>query len=121
MLDQKTLREKLHYDPATGEFVNRNTRWEVCGGVAAQGYRIIGELGGRYRAHRLAWLYAHGKWPDGILSHVNYIFDDSLIANLGLITQRLNKRSRLKVSGNTSGFTGVAKYETKKHGTRWFY
>jgi len=43
---------------------------------------LIGLLGKRYYAHRLAWLYVYGVWPDGDTDHINRNKHDNRIANL---------------------------------------
>src|SRR5262245_26632184 len=71
------LREVLSYDLETGWF-----RWRVSpkhsgiriGRIAGQcdcGYWRIEIDGKAYLAHRLAWLYVTGKFPDQQIDHVN--------------------------------------------------
>ncbi|HEX3401933.1 MAG TPA: HNH endonuclease [Acetobacteraceae bacterium] len=60
-----------------------------------------------YRAHRLVWLYVHGRWPEGEIDHINGDPSDNRWANLRLATssnQKMNARLR---PDNTSGIKGV--------------
>ena len=113
------LREKLSYDPLTGLFTwpkrRRTGRLNSHADFPA-GHRKTGKYGGYivirlnfqlYRAHRLAWFYVHGEWPNGEIDHINSDPTDNRIANLRIATssgQRMNSRRR---SDNTSGTKGV--------------
>jgi hypothetical protein len=65
----------LNYNPETGIFTWKErisirimVGW-VAGEIDSHGHRRIGIEGTRYAAHRLAWLYVHGKWPDDEIDH----------------------------------------------------
>jgi hypothetical protein len=47
-----------------------------------------------YGAHRLAWLYVHGAWPDGDVDHINRDKSDNRIANLRQATRAQNLQNR---------------------------
>lgn len=86
-LTQKELSELLYYDKETGNFI-----WLVGKGPAkigsVAGVRVVGESvkitidGKLYLAHRLAFLYMTGKFPDDIVRHMNDIGDDNRWSNL---------------------------------------
>src|SRR5690554_7820021 len=108
MVDQKYLKEALDYDPLTGEFTwrldrpeshfkdwrgkngwMRNIKEDLVAGYVApvtkrnpRPYRVIGLKGNLYKAHRLAWLYEYGQWPDGDIDHINQDTLDNRIDNL---------------------------------------
>lgn len=109
-MNYQRLKELLSYDPATGVF-----RWrvkpsravsidDIAGSVdRTNGYRRIALDGKKnYKAHRLAWLYVTGEWPQGDLDHINLDKDDNRIANLREATGSQNcanqkaKRNGLK-------------------------
>ena len=113
MLTQDYLKEILDYDPETGIF-----RWKVsrqgirigaeAGNLRKEGYRRIAVNGKSYFAHRLVWLYIHGKFPDNCIDHINGIKDDNRIANLREATNQQNLFNRGKYKNNTSGHKGVS-------------
>ena len=103
-LTQERLRQALIYDPETGEFMHR----EVAGSVAKNGYRFIYIDGSAYRAHRLAWLYTYGKWPNEELDHINHKRDDNRLSNLRDVSHTVNIRNRRgPTKKNKAGFLGV--------------
>ena len=77
MITQKELLENLVYDKDTGVFTRKislNTKirvGDVAGGKDVKGYVCIRVMGKTYKAHRLAWLYVHGKWPENEIDHIN--------------------------------------------------
>jgi hypothetical protein len=113
-LTAEYLRSVLNYDPETGIFT-----WRVSpkfSGVRAGdragcpdgiGYLQIGVQGKVYRAHRLAWLYVYGYWPNDQIDHVNRDRADNRIANLRAATSHQNALNMGKACNNTSGHTGV--------------
>lgn len=114
ILTQDRLKELLSYDHETGVFTWRVNRGrtakagDVAGRLHHLAYRGIKIDGVEYRAHRLAWLYAHGKWPTKQTDHRNGIRDDNRLDNLRECTNAENQQNRIVQRNSTSGFTGVS-------------
>jgi len=75
------------YDPTSGEFRMAHTRARfragtLVGSKSAKGYICLAFKGRLLRAHHVAWLLAHGRWPTGEIEHINGIRDDNRIVNL---------------------------------------
>lgn len=103
-LTAERLRELLDYDSQTGMFrwVTRPSGRAKSGWFAGSlhgqtGYRKITIDGASYRAHRLAWLYVHGKWPKRYIDHINREPSDNRIANLRDVSGRLNSQNNGKL------------------------
>jgi hypothetical protein len=122
MLTQEKLKEILHYDPETGLFTwlkptsNRVKAGAVCSTVARIGYVIIGVMGKRQYAHRLAWLYMTGEWPSDQVDHANCDKTDNGWSNLRIAGKSRNMQNIGIRSNNSSGFTGVGYH---KQTGRW--
>ena len=114
MLNQKTLKKYLDYDPETGIFKwkisNSNTVkiGDVAGYLRPDRYIQIKLLNKKYLAHRLAWLYINGKFPENQTDHINGVKNDNRIDNLRAVTNAENHRNRAMPKRNTSGFIGVS-------------
>lgn len=113
IITQARLKELLHYDPETGHFtwlVDRNQR-VLCGhragAVVAHGYIGIGVDRRAYRAHRLAFLYMEGKFPDAEVDHINRVKYDNRWGNLRAADRLDNMANTGIQSNNTSGHRGV--------------
>jgi hypothetical protein len=112
-LTQERLKELLHYNPETGIFTNLTQRGKSIkiGGVAGckdKGYVRIEIDYKTYQAHRLAWLYAYGEFPEKFIDHMNEIRDDNRIINLRLATRQENYHNiSTPNKNNASGFRGV--------------
>jgi|SRR5580692_11264609 hypothetical protein len=118
-LTQKRLRELLDYDPETGVFKWRiSYGYKRSGAIAGcfnfQGYWRISVDGQRYQAHRLVWLYVHGKFPDKELDHVSGQRSDNRLINLREATRAENCRNRKIGIDNKSGFKGVSWHKKTK-------
>lgn len=111
MLTFERARELLVYDPETGVFT-RKTGGAVSGTIY-NGYVRLGIDGRNYRAHRVAWLVFHGRWP-GALDHIDGDRANNRIANLREVTTTENNRNKKIGRNNTSGVLGVY-----KHRNRW--
>jgi hypothetical protein len=111
-LTQDRLRELLSYDPYTGLFIRlrsirRHKAGEIAGAAHGCGYVVIWIDQYRYLAHRLAWFYVYGKWPNKELDHRNGSRADNRIANLREATNPENSQNRSIRSDSTSGYPGV--------------
>jgi hypothetical protein len=113
ILTQTLLHSLLDYDPTTGVFkwrVNRAgnaLQGQTTGSVNTTGYIQIKLNGVKYSAHRLAWLYVHGAWPEFDLDHVNRDRQDNRIVNLRKATRAQNCQNQKQRSDNTSGVKGI--------------
>jgi hypothetical protein len=126
MIDQKYLKECLSYDPETGVFTWMPDRpeshfrskrdqnsWRTqfagskAGGMDNMGYICMWVGRKSQRAHRLAWLYIHGRLPSGQIDHINGQRADNRIANLREANHQENGRNQKRPKSNTSGHTGV--------------
>ena len=114
MLTQAKLKEVLHYDPETGDFTwlkavgSRAQVGDLAGCSSSHGYTRIIVCGKEYKAHRLAWLYTYGVFPEEQTDHINGVRNDNRIVNLRAVTNVENHRNRKKRCTNTSGVTGVS-------------
>ena len=119
-LTHERARELLDYDPATGTF-----RWRVDRSGKARAGTIAGTPVGNgavhvgidckvYLAHRLAWFWVHGKWPESGLDHINGDRADNSLANLRPATQMQNSGNRCLDRRNTSGHRGVSWHKGKQ-------
>lgn len=112
MISREKLKELLSYDEKTGIFIWKiaNTRRIHVGDEAGrikEGYIKIGINNKEYYAHRLAWLYIYGDWPNKFIDHINGNRSDNRIENLREVTQAENVRNSKMPKTNTSGIKGV--------------
>lgn len=109
-LSRESLKELLDYNPDTGIFkwridVARNIfSGQIAGSKNNQGYIIIGIKGKRFGAHRLAWLYVYGNFPD-IIDHIDQVRDNNRISNLREADYSLSNQNRTIY--NPLGYIGI--------------
>jgi hypothetical protein len=114
-ITQSFVRWLFSYDEVTGTFirlvgVGGQLPGSIPGTVDRHGYRKIKINGKQYLAHRLAWLYVYGEWPDGIIDHKNRNTADNSIANLRIASYKDNSQNRREpCSNNKAGALGVRK------------
>jgi len=99
-ITQDRLRELLYYDPESGIFTwnvymtSRARKGGVAGCVNGDGYICIGLEKKLYVAHRLAFLYMLGKFPDAQADHINGNRTDNRWANLRNASLKENTQNR---------------------------
>jgi hypothetical protein len=99
MTDAEKLFSNLEYHPDSGWFTYINggrskKKGGRAGWIDAFGYRVIRICDVKYKAHRLAWLYVNGKWPDEQIDHINGIRDDNRMSNIRQSTPRENSQNK---------------------------
>src|SRR5687768_3593208 len=85
----------LDYEPETGVF-----RWKITASPRALAGAVAGHVWGDYwgvkykgidyLAHRLAWFYVHGVWPEDDLDHHDTNKLNNAISNLRPANDALN-------------------------------
>jgi hypothetical protein len=112
IMDQKRLKQLLHYCSLTGVFTwktdaGRIKKGSIAGATDAYGYQVIRLDKVLYKAHRLAWLYSYGTWPSKNIDHKNRVKNDNRLTNLRDVGQSANTFNSGVRKNNTSGVTGV--------------
>lgn len=111
-IDLDALRDRYEYNPETGHFFHTKPRpgivvGRIAGGICGRGYRRIRFQKTVYAAHRLAWFYMYGVWPDREVDHIDGNRDNNALANLRLVTKSQNMWNSKIRKNNRSGFKGV--------------
>lgn len=104
-------RERPRTDFKTqGAHATFNTRWvnKLAGTLNPSGYVQIRVHGVKFLAHRIVWVWHHGRIPKNLtLDHIDGNSWNNRIENLRLATQSQNSANAPKRANNTSGFKGV--------------
>jgi hypothetical protein len=120
MLTQEELQTKLDYDKVTGNFYWRTGPLKgklagcKCGTLPDQGYWEITISKKRYKAHRLAWLYVYGTFPEKVIDHIDHDRTNNRIDNLREANIHVNSKNKTLYHTNKSGYPGV-----DRHGDNW--
>ena len=119
-LSQETLKSQVRYDPISGEFyrIARPKGSNAPLGLIAtkptdQGYIRIRIFGKKYMAHRLAYLYMMGEWPDQI-DHQDRNRSNNKWGNLTNSSDKLNRKNTSLRKRNNTGVAGVTWSEKRK-------
>jgi hypothetical protein len=122
MIDSDRLDEVISYNADTGIFTwissgsCRIKYGDIAGSVKKHGYREIQVDKKIYLAHRLAWLYYYGSFPDGEIDHINHNKLDNRIVNLRVVDIKENNKNKSIMKNNTSGHCGVVWH---KKSSKW--
>jgi len=112
-LTAEILRETLSYDKDTGIFMRIKSRFKdrykgvESGYIRNDGYRCITINTYPYLAHRLAWLYMTGKFPEHQIDHIDHDRSNNAWNNLRDATRAENARNCSISKNNKSGVNGV--------------
>jgi hypothetical protein len=107
------LAEKLDYNPDTGELTWKKLRDSTRIGQKAKALDVAGYIqvnisGNVYKGHRVAWAIHYGRWPVGMIDHINGQRSDNRIENLRECDHQTNCQNMRNGScKNSTGFLGV--------------
>lgn len=107
------------YDSDTGHFTSKSDRREgkVLGWANDQGYVLLCINQKQVRAHRVAWFFAYGEWPDCDIDHINGCRSDNRLSNLRKATRGENMQNLKKAHKDSKcGLIGVSQIR----GKYWF-
>lgn len=123
-LTQEYLKEALTYNPDTGIFtwnerpenhfktkragriINTKNRNKEAGYIK-DGYLGIGIKNNKYKAHRLAFLYMEGYFPENQVDHIDRDPLNNKWNNLREVSNQCNSQNCKLFKSNTSGVCGV--------------
>ena len=123
-MNQNYLKSILDYNPETGLFtwkdrndispaVNSRTKGKLAGTGHPKGYRAIGINGKMYFAHRLAFMFVYGYFPEEI-DHIDGNKDNNAIKNLRNVSRSGNMKNSPRRANNSSGAVGVSWDQARK-------
>lgn len=100
-------------DPERGVLIwkvkrGRSVIGHVAGTLNCKGYWQIQINRKLYLAHRLIWLYVHGRWPESELDHIDGNCSNNRIENLREATRSDNQHNQKMRCDNSSGVKGVS-------------
>lgn len=117
ILTVEYVRSRVNYDEFTGHFshitsfgsrFSAGDRADTPGHCGLTGYRLINLLSKKYLAHRVAWLCKYGRWPDGVIDHIDGNKGNNAIANLRDVSHRKNIENQRRPSKRSAtGYLGV--------------
>ena len=117
MITAERLRQRLYYDPETGYFtylVSKSGNVKVgdrAGCPDKDGYINICLEGKLHKAHRLAWLWMKGEWPENQIDHRDGQTGNNRWLNLRQATQSINSQNLHSAKKNSqTGFLGVFRW-----------
>lgn len=127
-LTQEELKKLIYYNPYNGIFTWRERDIEYfqhCkipemtwkqwnpqnagkeAGNVVRGYRSIILLKEKYLAHRLAWFYMEGYWPEHHIDHIDQNPSNNKWDNLRHVSPSCNMKNVFMGVDNTTGVRGV--------------
>lgn len=109
----QTFERILDYCPETGIFRRKmhGRAGKIAGQISTCGYRQISVRweGKRLQlaAHRVAWMWMHGRWPKEEIDHINGDKRDNRIDNLRELTRGQNQTAGPQHHDSTQPYKGV--------------
>ena len=112
-LTQKQLQKALNYNEQTGIFTWKDITGtyaqigDIAGKIDSEGYIQIPVVGKRKYAHRLAFLYMEGYFPEGLVDHKDRVKHHNWWDNLRETSAQCNARNSRTSKNSKSGIKGV--------------
>lgn len=124
-MDHEEFKKAYHYNPETGQFTRliRQGRSNLPGLLSPKPAKLSGYLrhnfcGTVYYAHRLAYFYMTGTWPENDIDHINGIRHDNRWCNLRAASREINTNNVHATVKTPSGYKGVYR-RNNKNSTKW--
>lgn len=117
MISADEFRSRFVYEPSSGVFTRRiacrtSPAGSAVGSIlkdsSGNTYLTIWINGRNVAAHRLAWLYMTGSFPELTIDHINGDGTDNRWENLRCVSKLENNRNKRLFRKNKSGVCGVA-------------
>ena len=109
---QDQIKSAVTYEPKTGNFY-KNSSGKLLGSLSKRSkgtnYWRVGLLGTNVPAHRLAWFYMTGKWPEEV-DHLNRNGMDNSWKNLRECNRSENVTNTRVRKDNLIGLTGICEH-----------
>lgn len=115
-ISQEKLKQWMHYDPTTGVCTRLRAFKGPCSvgdvlGKKSKGkendYLSVDLAGGRYKLHRLIWVYMTGSFPEFEVDHENGVRYDNRWKNLRPCGRVHNQQNYKLPVTNKTGYLGV--------------
>ena len=112
-IDFTYIRQVLEYNKETGKFMWKvRVNSKVPSGANAgtpqnNGYILITIKTKKHLAHRLAWFFENGEFPNGQIDHINGVRTDNRIVNLRVVTTSENQQN-LRSPRGKNPYLGVS-------------
>ena len=111
----RTAQRHSFYCPVSGEFTwikrskyTRKSLSDIAGHTHQKTGYVSITIDRKFNAaHRLAWLYMTGSYPENCIDHINGVKHDNSFANLRDVEHATNCKNRKRYKTNTSGVSGV--------------
>jgi hypothetical protein len=120
MITADHVRTTLRYCPQTGEFVwaQHKRRPDLigkrAGSATVSGYWAISVNGQKILAHRLAWAYMTGQFPNAHIDHKDGDKKNNAFANLREVSRFGNLQNMRKATkASKTGLLGVSAHQNK--------